>query len=165
MKEVTVRVAGQEIPLYYNGYAMYAVRDLLGEEKIYDVLAQDTPEAFEKTCEIASILATQGELYRRYIGMDKGRILSAQVLRIALLAEPLYGVSIVAAGALRGTGDTFVPSLLNLGSIWVIRLGLAVLLITPLGLRGMWIAMAVELCIRGLLLLYRQHTSKYYKIS
>ena len=70
-----------------------------------------------------------------------------------------------AAGALRGTGDTFVPSLLNLGSIWVIRLGLAVLLITPLGLRGMWIAMAIELCIRGLLLLYRQHTSKYYKIS
>ncbi|MFZ1443543.1 MAG: MATE family efflux transporter, partial [Fusicatenibacter saccharivorans] len=59
----------------------------------------------------------------------------------------------------------FVPSLLNLGSIWVIRLGLAVLLITPLGLRGMWIAMAIELCIRGLLLLYRQHTSKYYKIS
>ena len=79
--------------------------------------------------------------------------------------EPFFGASIVAAGALRGTGDTFVPSLLNLGSIWVIRLGLAVLLITPLGLRGMWIAMAIELCIRGLLLLYRQHTSKYYKIS
>ena len=86
-------------------------------------------------------------------------------LRIELLAEPFFGASIVAAGALRGTGDTFVPSLLNLGSIWVIRLGLAVLLITPLGLRGMWIAMAIELCIRGLLLLYRQHTSKYYKIS
>ena len=93
------------------------------------------------------------------------RSLAAAVLRIELLAEPFFGVSIVAAGALRGTGDTFVPSLLNLGSIWVIRLGLAVLLITPLGLRGMWIAMAIELCIRGLLLLYRQHTSKYYKVS
>ena len=93
------------------------------------------------------------------------RSLAAEVLRIELLAEPFFGASIVAAGALRGTGDTFVPSLLNLGSIWVIRLGLAVLLITPLGLRGMWIAMAIELCIRGLLLLYRQHTSKYYKIS
>ena len=93
------------------------------------------------------------------------RSFAAEVLRIELLAEPFFGASIVAAGALRGTGDTFVPSLLNLGSIWVIRLGLAVLLITPLGLRGMWIAMAIELCIRGLLLLYRQHTSKYYKIS
>ena len=91
--------------------------------------------------------------------------LAVQVLRIVVFAEPFFGASIVAAGALRGTGDTFVPSLLNLSSIWVIRLGLAVLLITPLGLRGMWIAMAIELCIRGLLLLYRQHTSKYYKIS
>ena len=91
------------------------------------------------------------------------RILAAQVLRIGLLAEPLYGVSIVAAGALRGTGDTLVPSLMNLGSIWVVRLGLAVLLVGNLGLHGMWIAMAVELCVRGLLMLYRQKTSKYYK--
>ena len=53
------------------------------------------------------------------------RALAAQVLRIGLLAEPLYGVSIVAAGALRGAGDTLVPSLLNLGSIWIVRLGLA----------------------------------------
>lgn len=62
------------------------------------------------------------------------RILAAQVLRIGLLAEPLYGVSIVAAGALRGTGDTLVPSLMNLVSIWVVRLGLAVLLVGNLGL-------------------------------
>ena len=51
------------------------------------------------------------------------RALATQVLRIALLAEPLYGVSIVAAGALRGTGDTFVPSIMNLCSIWIVRLG------------------------------------------
>ena len=91
------------------------------------------------------------------------RQLAAQVLRIGLLAEPLYGVSIVAAGALRGTGDTLVPSLMNLGSIWVVRLGLAVLLVGKLGLHGMWIAMAVELCVRGLLMLYRQKTSRYYE--
>lgn len=93
------------------------------------------------------------------------RTLAAQVLRIALFAEPLFGVSIVAAGALRGAGDTLVPSLLNLASIWIVRIGLALLLIGPLGLHGMWIAMAVELCVRGLLLLYRQHSSKYYSSS
>lgn len=90
------------------------------------------------------------------------RELAAQVLRIELFAEPLFGVSIVAAGVLRGAGDTFVPSLLNLGSIWIVRLGLALILVEPLGLKGMWIAMATELCVRGLLMLYRQHTSKYY---
>lgn len=90
------------------------------------------------------------------------RSLAAQVLRIALLAEPLYGVSIVAAGALRGTGDTFVPSIMNLCSIWLVRLGLALMLVPRLGLRGMWIAMAAELCVRGLLMLFRQLTTKYY---
>ena len=92
------------------------------------------------------------------------RQLAAEVLRIGLIAEPLYGVSIVAAGALRGAGDTFVPSILNFLSIWVVRLGLAVLLVGRLGLHGMWIGMAAELCVRGLLMLYRQKTTKYFSL-
>lgn len=88
--------------------------------------------------------------------------LAVEVLRIGLLSEALFGVSIVAASALRGTGDTLVPSIMNFGSIWVVRIGLALLLVKPLGLHGVWIAMAVELCVRGLLLLFRQKTSRYY---
>ena len=91
------------------------------------------------------------------------RQLATQVLRIGLIAEPLFGVSIVAAGALRGTGDTFVPSMICMGSIWIVRLGLALLLVSRLGLHGMWIAMATELCVRGLLMLFRQKTSNYYE--
>ena len=91
------------------------------------------------------------------------RTLAAQALRIGLLAEPLFGASIAAAGALRGAGDTLVPSLLNLGSIWIVRLGLSLLLVGKLGLRGMWIAMAIELCVRGALMLWRQKTSKFYE--
>lgn len=91
------------------------------------------------------------------------RELATEVLRIGLLAEPLFGVSIVAAGALRGTGDTFVPSIMNLGSIWIVRIGLALLLVKPLGLHGVWIAMAVELCVRGLIFIFRQHKSKFYR--
>ncbi len=90
------------------------------------------------------------------------RELAVEVLRIELLAEPLFAVSMVAAGALRGVGDTLVPSLLNLGSVWVVRLGLIVLLVGPMGLHGAWVAMAVELCVRGLLMLLRQYTSRYY---
>lgn len=90
------------------------------------------------------------------------RELSAQVLRIELLAEPLFGASIVAAGALRGAGDTLVPSVINLATMWVVRIGLALILIKPLGLLGMWIAMAAELSTRGLLMLYRQRTSRFY---
>ena len=102
-------------------------------------------------------------VFRLLTPVAEVRTLAAQVLRIGLLAEPLFGVSIAAAGALRGAGDTLVPSLLNLGSIWIVRLGLSLLLVGKLGLRGMWIAMAIELCVRGALMLWRQLTSKDYE--
>lgn len=102
-------------------------------------------------------------VFRLLTPVAEVRTLAAQALRIGLLAEPLFGVSISAAGALRGAGDTLVPSLLNLGSIWIVRLGLSLLLVGKLGLRGMWIAMAIELCVRGTLMLWRQKTSKFYE--
>lgn len=46
------------------------------------------------------------------------RTLGVQVLRIEAFAEPLYAVSIASAGAMRGAGDTLVPSILNLVSMW-----------------------------------------------
>ena len=102
-------------------------------------------------------------VFRLLTPVAEVRTLAAQALRIGLLAEPLFGVSIAAAGALRGAGDTLVPSLLNLGSIWIVRLGLSLLLVGKLGLRGMWTAMAIELCVRGALMLWRQKTSKFYE--
>ena len=83
------------------------------------------------------------------------RAAGAAVLRIEAFAEPLFGASIVAGRALRGAGDTLVPGLLTIGSMWLVRIPLAALLAPRLGLRGAWIAMAVELCVRGALLLGR----------
>ena len=93
--------------------------------------------------------------------VEEVRAVAAQILRIGLIAEPLYGVSMVASGALRGAEDTLVPGILNLFSIWVVRLGLALILVPAYGIQGMWTAMAIELCVRGLLLLARQIRSKY----
>ena len=101
-------------------------------------------------------------VFRMLTPVPEVQELAVKVLRLELLADPLYGVSIVAAGALRGAGDTLIPSLMNLGSIWIIRLGLAHFLVPALGLPGMWIAMAIELCCRGLMMRFRQSTSRYY---
>lgn len=90
------------------------------------------------------------------------RVLAAEVLRIGLIAEPMYGVAIVASGSLRGTGDTLVSSIVNIASIWIVRLGLALVLVPKVGLRGVWIAMAVELCVRGLMMIVRLRTTKYF---
>ena len=89
--------------------------------------------------------------------------LGVQVLRIGLIAEPLFGVSIVSTGALRGVEDTLVPGILNLFSVWVIRIGLALFLVKPFGLHGVWVAMAIDLCFRGIVLFIRQQKSPYFK--
>lgn len=91
------------------------------------------------------------------------RELGTKVLRIEVFAEPLYAASIVASGALRGAGDTFVPSLMNFFSIWFVRIGLALILTPVLGLSGAWIAMCVELCVRGILLSVRLLREKWVK--
>jgi putative MATE family efflux protein len=83
------------------------------------------------------------------------RQLGVQVLRIELFAEPLFAASIVASGALRGAGDTFVPGMMNLISIWCVRITTAYFLAQTMGLYGVWIAMTIELCFRGILLLSR----------
>lgn len=90
--------------------------------------------------------------------------LGVRVLRIEVFAEPLYACSIVAAGALRGAGDTLVPSVMNLMSMWGIRITMAAFLAPRIGLAGVWIAMCVELCIRGILFLIRLFREKWLGI-
>ena len=87
--------------------------------------------------------------------------LGARVLRIEAFAEPMFGASIVASGAMQGAGDSTACFLLNLLSMWGIRLTLAFLLAPRLGLMGVWGAMCCELSIRGLLFLIRLARGKW----
>ena len=89
--------------------------------------------------------------------------LGAECLRIQAWAELLFGVSIVAYGCCVGAGDTLVPSAINLLSMWVIRLGIALLLIPRFGLEGYWIAMATELCVKGLVFAVRIGRGRWMK--
>ena len=59
------------------------------------------------------------------------------------------------SGVFRGAGDTFVPSLMNFCSMWLVRLSMAAMLTPRLGLKGMWISMCIELWVRGSLFLIR----------
>ena len=85
------------------------------------------------------------------------------VLRIEAFAEPLFAAAIVAYGACLGAGDTLVPCLMNLGSMWVVRLSMAFWLAPVMGLKGVWIAMASELSFRGSLFLLRIRGSRWMR--
>ena len=93
------------------------------------------------------------------------RVLGTGVLRIEAFAEPFYAISIVASGALRGAGDTLVPGLMNLCSMWGVRITAAALLTPHFGLAGVWIAMCGELCVRGILFLIRLLRGKWLQIQ
>lgn len=81
--------------------------------------------------------------------------LGARLLRIEAFVEPLYAASIVILGVFRGDEDTLVPGIMNLASMWLVRIPLAVLLVGSFGLIGVWIAMASELAVRGLIFIGR----------
>ncbi len=89
------------------------------------------------------------------------RELGVQMLRIVAFAEPFYAAAIVCADALRGAGDTAVPSLLNLISMWGVRITLSLLLVGRYGLHGIWYAMCADLVVRGLLFLARLARGKW----
>ncbi len=81
--------------------------------------------------------------------------LGSSILRIEAWAEPMFAASIVAYGAMVGVGHTTVPAIMNFSSIWVVRLPLAWLLSRSMGLKGVWVAMCVELMFRGSIFLIR----------
>ncbi|MBQ7156530.1 MAG: MATE family efflux transporter [Bacteroidaceae bacterium] len=76
--------------------------------------------------------------------------LATDALRIEAWAEPMFAASIVAYGVFVGRKTVFAPCVLNLCSIWCIRITLAWWLSKDYGLNGIWLAMCIELCFRGL---------------
>ena len=81
--------------------------------------------------------------------------LGTDVLRIEAWAEPMFAAAIVANGVFIGAGDTIIPAIMSLGSMWAVRLTLAATLAPKYGLKGVWTAMAIELTFRGSIFLTR----------
>ena len=94
--------------------------------------------------------------------------LAATLVRIVAFAQPPLALLMVLSGGLRGGGATRPPLLVNLFGLAAIRLPLAIFLAWPeiilpaglgtvagcgMGARGAWLAMAVDLSIRGLAML------------
>lgn len=88
---------------------------------------------------------------------EEVRRIGATLIRICAFEQPFNAVSIVASGALRGAGDTKVPFIYGLITIWGVRILFSYILGTLLGLGivGFWWAMVADLGVRALLLCLR----------
>lgn len=87
--------------------------------------------------------------------------LGTDALRIEAFAEPLFAVSIVGHGVMVGAGSALVPSCVNLTTIWAVRITLALALAPVMGLNGVWLAMCIELNVRGIIYLARLKSGRW----
>ena len=94
---------------------------------------------------------------------EQVRLVGSQSLRIEAFAEPMFAAAIVAYSVCLGAGDTLIPATMNLASMWLVRLTLAAHLAPTYGLRGVWMAMAIELTLRGTIFLIRLFSGKWLK--
>ncbi len=83
--------------------------------------------------------------------------LGARVLRIEAFAEPFFAIGSVVGGVLRGAGDTKWPFYISLAGMWLLRVPVAFVLINffAWGLEAVWVGMALDLILRGLISLWR----------
>jgi len=86
-------------------------------------------------------------------------------LRLVAFSQPMLATMMVFAGALRGAGDTRATLGITAAGLWLVRVPLAFLLTPTLGLVGAWIAMGVDLNLRGLGMLLRFRSGKWAMIK
>ena len=91
----------------------------------------------------------------------------AKVMRLMAFAMPFMATARVAAGALRGAGDTRYVMWGTGISIWVARLGLAYVCVNILGwgLIGAWVGMGADHVVRALIFGVRYKFGKWQHIK
>ncbi len=105
-------------------------------------------------------------IVRLYSDESEVIIGAAQTLRIFIIYQPLFGIFMVFAGALRGAGDTkWVMYATMLGN-WLFRLAFTALFVFKmnLGLAGIWYAMGIDVVIRAGLIIKRFMSGKWKNI-
>ena len=114
---------------------------------------------------VGSIIYVEAEaMFDLFLGGNKPNVVAegVPVIRIVAFALPFLATLNVLNGALRGAGDTRWPWVIVLVGYLGVRMPLTYWLTWPttegglgLGLRGAWLAMFFDLCLRGILVAAR----------
>ena len=93
--------------------------------------------------------------------------LVVSILRLIAFFQPFGALTQIMTSALQGAGDTKFPMYATLIGIWGIRVGVGYLfaVVFNYGLFGVWCAYALDITIRGTLLLIRFLNGKWQKIK
>lgn len=85
MKIHEIDLCGQRLHLLLNGQALFDLYDIFGTEGfLTDALERSGKEGFEAVCMFLAKLSEQGELWRRWQGMERGPFFPEQWFRVHL---------------------------------------------------------------------------------
>ena len=130
-------------------------------------LGADRPDEAEKSGRVARnlgilVMSIMGVIFIivpqpivRIFSSDPEVIQLATVcLRLVAISQPALAIWMILAGGLRGAGDTRAILKIVIAGLVVVRVGLAYLLAIHLGfgLVGAWVAMVIDLFVRGFLI-------------
>ncbi len=109
------------------------------------------------TCSAILFLSIPGALARLFSTDRPVVVAAALLIPVAGIFQLFDGLQVVAAGVLRGVGDTRVPMLVSLIGFWLIGLPVSAVLSFPLGMGpvGIWWGLAAGLAATAVLLLFR----------
>lgn len=112
-------------------------------------------------------LVLAGPLSRMFSDDPATARLTADYLRTLSLAQPLYGLGMVVAGALRGGGDTRYPMWAAAVGGWLFLIPAAWLLGVHLGLgpRAVWLVQALNYALFAVLLTWRFRAGRWKTIQ
>lgn len=113
-----------------------------------------------------TLLLMAGPLSRLFSDDPATARLTAEYLRTLALAQPLYGLGMVVAGALRGGGDTRFPMWAAVVSGWIFLIPVAWLTGVHLGWgpRAVWLVQALNYAVFAVLLTWRFRAGRWKDI-
>jgi putative MATE family efflux protein len=127
-------------------------------DEAYRQLMQSLKLGLLVTFGLASLVSVAGSSLVHWFSADPAVVaLAGGVLALSLLLEPGRVFNLIVLRALRAAGDARFPFLMGVLSMWGIAVPLAWLLGLYLGwgLKGIWLALAIDEWVRGLAMLAR----------
>lgn len=166
---------------YINNIAMYIyiftvaigqgtsilVGQLVGKgdnKTAYKLCYSSLKKAFIASTVLAIIVAVLGKNIFSIFTTNKEIIkLGSTILYLNILLEPGRTFNVVVINSLRAAGDVNFPVNVGIVSMWVIGVGLSYVLSVTLGFGfpGMWVALALDEWVRGIIMAFRWKSLKW----
>lgn len=152
-----------EEAVYLPGYGMQAAASTLAgnavgeknERKLMDVTKLSTLAAVSLMTVTGALMFVFAEGLLSIFTPDAAVIeAGAKVMRIIALTEPVYALGIILEGMFNGVGDTRAPFVINMVTMWGVRILFTALCVQVfhLGLTAVWCCMAADNVLRAFLL-------------